>query len=167
MKNTRFKPQDAAELYGVPYWSSGYFRVNDDGKLEVDLPGTSIVLEEVIEELVARGKSMPIILRFPQVLAERVKSLSEAFKKAIKEYDYQGKYQGVFPIKVNQRRVVVETIARAGYSYHTGLEAGSKAELPSVWPRTSTRRPCSAATASKTTVLSAWPCGAASSAKTW
>ncbi|GEM45445.1 biosynthetic arginine decarboxylase [Deinococcus cellulosilyticus] len=130
MKNTRFKPQDAAELYGVPYWSSGYFRVNDEGKLEVDLPGgLSIVLEEVIEELVARGKSMPIILRFPQVLAERVKSLSEAFRKAIKEYDYQGKYQGVFPIKVNQRRVVVETIAKAGYSYHTGLEAGSKAEL--------------------------------------
>ncbi|AFZ68543.1 biosynthetic arginine decarboxylase [Deinococcus peraridilitoris] len=130
MNTTRFTPADAAELYGIPNWSSGYFRVSDKGKVEVTpAPGLSATLHDIIDELVERGESMPMILRFPQVISARVKQLNEAFRTAIREYEYEGSYQGVFPIKVNQRRMVVETIAEAGYVYAHGLEAGSKAEL--------------------------------------
>ncbi|PYE55782.1 biosynthetic arginine decarboxylase [Deinococcus yavapaiensis] len=125
-----FTSDDAAELYGVQNWSSGFFRVNEKGQVEVTpAPGVSAVLKDVVDELVERGESLPIILRFPQVLAGRVKQLNEAFRTAIREYGYGGSYQGVFPIKVNQRRMVVETIAEAGFEYAHGLEAGSKAEL--------------------------------------
>ncbi|MFN8510599.1 MAG: biosynthetic arginine decarboxylase [Deinococcaceae bacterium] len=125
-----FKPADAAELYHVPYWSSGFFRVSERGTMEVTPPGGIYAnLQEIIEQLVESGESLPVILRFPQVLAGRVRQLSEAFRRAIEEYDYGGRYQGVFPVKVNQRRMVVETIADAGWDYATGLEAGSKAEL--------------------------------------
>lgn len=130
MNTTRFTPADAAELYGIPNWSSGFFRVNDAGKVEVTpAPGLSATLSDIIDELVGRGESMPIILRFPQVISARVRQLNEAFRAAMREYQYEGRYQGVFPIKVNQRRMVVETVAQAGYEYAHGLEAGSKAEL--------------------------------------
>ncbi|MBB6099965.1 arginine decarboxylase [Deinobacterium chartae] len=130
MNHTRYPSADAAELYGVPYWSSGYFRVTEDGKIQVTPePGLSATLQDVVDELVARGESLPLLLRFPQVLSGRVRQLSEAFRTAIREYGYAGSYQGVYPIKVNQRRMVVETIAEAGQTYATGLEAGSKAEL--------------------------------------
>ncbi|WP_027481618.1 biosynthetic arginine decarboxylase [Deinococcus pimensis] len=130
MNSTRFTPADAAELYGIHNWSSGYFRVSDKGEVEVTPgPGLNAVLPDIVDEIVARGESLPVILRFPQVLAGRVRQLNEAFRTAMREYDYQGRYQGVFPIKVNQRRMVVETIASAGYEYAHGLEAGSKAEL--------------------------------------
>ena len=129
LKNT-LKPADAAELYSVPYWSSSFFRVSDDGEMEVTPPGgLSASMVDMVDEIVASGESLPLILRFPQVLGSRVRQINEAFRKAIETYDYRGKYQGVFPIKVNQRRMVVETIADAGYDYATGLEAGSKAEL--------------------------------------
>lgn len=126
----KFTVSEAAELYAIPSWSSGWYRVNDDGQMEVTpAPGLSVPLQDVVEELVRRGESLPVILRFPQVLAGRVKQLNEAFHKAITEYGYKGAYQGVFPIKVNQRRLVVESIAQAGLPYAHGLEAGSKAEL--------------------------------------
>ncbi len=130
MKADKFSVTEAAELYSIPNWSGGWFRVNDDGEMEVTpSPGLSVVIKDVVDELVERGESMPFILRFPQVLAGRVKQLNESFHKAIDEYNYKGAYQGVFPIKVNQRRLVVESIAQAGYQYAHGLEAGSKAEL--------------------------------------
>lgn len=121
---------DAAELYSIPNWSSGFFRVGDEGQLEVTpAPGLHAPLQAIIEELEEREESFPVILRFPQVITARVRQLNEAFQNAIKEYGYGGHYQGVFPIKVNQRRMVVETIAKAGFDYAHGLEAGSKAEL--------------------------------------
>ena len=130
MKTTRFTPSDAAELYGIPNWSSGFFHVSEAGEIEVTpSPGLSATLGEIVAELVARGESLPVILRFPQVIAARVRQLNEAFRYAMREYGYGGRYQGVFPIKVNQRRMVVETVAAAGYEYAHGLEAGSKAEL--------------------------------------
>ena len=131
MKTAQFSPADAAELYNIPNWSGGYFRVNEDGELEVTPGhGTGAALTDVIREIVdERGESLPVILRFPQVLSARVRQLNEAFRKVIAEYSYGGRYQGVFPIKVNQRRMVVETVAAAGYEYAHGLEAGSKAEL--------------------------------------
>ena len=128
--NLGFTTTDAAELYQVPNWSGGWFRVSDKGALEVTpSPGLHAPLRAIVDEIVDRGESLPVILRFPQVLTGRVKHLNEAFGAAIAEYGYSGHYQGVFPIKVNQRRAVVETVAAAGYDYAHGLEAGSKAEL--------------------------------------
>ncbi|WP_293908986.1 biosynthetic arginine decarboxylase [Deinococcus sp.] len=128
--STKYTVADAAETYSVPNWSGGWFRVGDDGQMEVTpSPGLHVVIQDVVDAVVERGESLPVILRFPQVLTGRVKQLNEAFHKAIDKYEYRGAYQGVFPIKVNQRRLVVETIAQAGYSYAHGLEAGSKAEL--------------------------------------
>ncbi|KEF33353.1 MULTISPECIES: biosynthetic arginine decarboxylase [Deinococcus] len=125
-----FSPADAAELYQVPNWSGGWFRVSDKGQMEVTpAPGLHAPLRAIVDEIVERGESLPVILRFPQVVAGRVRHLNEAFRKAIAEYGYEGHYQGVFPIKVNQRRMVVESVAAAGYEYAHGLEAGSKAEL--------------------------------------
>lgn len=129
-QNLGFTTTDAAELYQVPNWSGGWFRVSDKGALEVTpSPGLHAPLRAIVDEIVERGESLPVILRFPQVLTGRVKHLNEAFGAAIAEYGYSGHYQGVFPIKVNQRRAVVETVAAAGYDYAHGLEAGSKAEL--------------------------------------
>ncbi len=126
----RFTVTDATEVYGVHNWSGGYFRVGASGKLEATPTGEhSVAIQDVIDRLVARGESLPLLVRFPQILESRVRQLNEAFQQAIVEYAYPGKYQGVYPIKVSQRRVVVETIAKAGMPYAHGLEAGSKAEL--------------------------------------
>lgn len=127
---SNFTVVDAAELYQVPNWSGGWFKVSDKGEIEATpAPGLHASLRDIVDEIVDRGESMPVILRFPQIIAGRVKHLNEAFGKAIAEYGYTGHYQGVFPIKVNQRRAIVETIAAAGYEYAHGIEAGSKAEL--------------------------------------
>lgn len=128
--NNLFSSTDAAELYQVPNWSSGWFRISEEGVLEVTpYAHLHTPLRHIVDEVVDRGESLPIILRFPQILAGRVQHLNQAFRSAIEEYGYNNHYQGVFPIKVNQRRVVVESIAEAGYEYAHGLEAGSKAEL--------------------------------------
>lgn len=130
-----FAPHEAAELYGFPYWSAGYFRVGDDGQIHVNPTGKSDAaaptagLYEVVRELADQGRPLPIILRFPQILENRLHKLNRAFDKAIAKFEYAGRYQGVYPIKVNQRRIVVETISRCGARFKTGLEAGSKAEL--------------------------------------
>ena len=129
-KPAPFTAADAAELYSIPAWSGGYFRASEAGKMEVTpSPGLRATLSDIVAELVERGESLPVILRFPQLLTARVKQLNDAFQAATLEYGYSGSYQGVFPIKVNQRRAVVEGIAAAGYDYAHGLEAGSKAEL--------------------------------------
>ncbi len=126
----RFSSEHAAEMYGVPHWSNGYFRVSQKGLVEATPEGNSgVALTDIIEAVRARDVSLPVIIRFPQILASRVEALNKAFISAIAEYNYPGTYQGVFPIKVNQRRMVVETVAQAGKKFKHGLEAGSKAEL--------------------------------------
>lgn len=125
----RFTPTDAADLYGVPYWSSGYFGVSHDGMLEVRHGKKSIPLKRLIDDLTGQGHTLPLILRFPHIIEDRLQQLNEAFAEAADTYGYTSHYQGVYPVKVNQRRVVVETIAESGARYRTGLEAGSKAEL--------------------------------------
>ncbi len=122
-------PEDAGDLYGVPNWSAGYFAIGDDGTLHVRCGGHESSLVAIVDALEAEGRALPLILRFPQILADRLARLNSAFADAIRAAEYEGAYQGVYPIKVNQRRVVVETIAEAGAAYRTGLEAGSKAEL--------------------------------------
>ncbi|MER3536422.1 MAG: arginine decarboxylase [Thermus sp.] len=131
-KTKRFSPKDAAELYLVPYWSAGFFRVGEDGELEVTPlgpKGPRASLYEIVQALRDEGRPLPMVLRFPQILEARVRELHEAFRTAMEKYGYQGGYRGVYPVKVNQRRLVLETIARAGRPYDYGLEAGSKAEL--------------------------------------
>ncbi|GAB5603045.1 biosynthetic arginine decarboxylase [Thermus sp. FJN-A] len=128
----RFSPKEAEEIYLVPYWGAGFFRVGRDGELEVTPlgpEGPSASLLEIVEALRDEGRPLPLVLRFPQILEARVRELNEAFRRAMEKYGYRGGYRGVYPVKVNQRRLVLETVAKAGRPYHYGLEAGSKAEL--------------------------------------
>jgi arginine decarboxylase len=131
-KLKRYTAKDAEETYLVPHWAAGFFRVGEDGHLEVTPEGNggpSASLYEIVTDLRDEGRPLPVMLRFPQILEARVVELNEAFRRAIHKYGYRGNYQGLFPVKVNQRRMVVETIAQAGKPYLHGLEAGSKAEL--------------------------------------
>ena len=124
--------QDSLELYGVREWGYGYFGINSKGHLEV-FPtrdeNLSCDLHDVVTQLRKKGVQTPLVLRFPQILSSRVTELNEAFRKAMKAYDYEGDYQGVFPVKTNQVKEVVDQVAKAGYKYRYGLEAGSKPEL--------------------------------------
>src|SRR5688572_8871792 len=90
--------------------------------LEVDL-------KQLVDDLVARGIELPVLLRFTDLIQARVESLVSAFERAIREYDYKGVYRGVYPIKVNQQRHIVEDLVRFSRPHHLGLEAGSKPEL--------------------------------------
>jgi len=124
---------DAAELYSIQSWSNGYFDVSPDGEVRVLLrkgeTGSAISLMAIVAGIRERGMSLPVLLRFGDILDDRVALLNESFAKAIREAGYQGGYRGVFPIKVNQQQQVVQEIASFGRRYHHGLEAGSKAEL--------------------------------------
>ncbi len=129
------KPWDvpaARHLYHIDRWGASYFDINDEGHV-VAMPlqetGARVDLTDVVEEARARGLRFPLLIRFQDILRHRVESVNEAFRSAIAEFDYQGTYQGVFPIKVNQLREVVEEILDAGKPYRFGLEVGSKPEL--------------------------------------
>lgn len=127
-----FKVGDAEEIYGVPSWSSGYFKVGADGEMHVTMRGVegqSVSIPAIIEALKEEGRTLPLILRFPQIIEDRLDRINLSFQASMREAGYQAHYQGVYPIKVSQRRVVVETIAEYGARFVTGLEAGSKAEL--------------------------------------
>ena len=130
--DTPFTIADAAELYSIPEWASGYFRAGKDGFVEVMLrsdPNRAASLHGIVESLRERGHQVPMILRFPQIIEDRLDRINQAFAASIAEAGYRAHYQGVYPVKVNQRRVVIETVAEYGARYMTGLEAGSKAEL--------------------------------------
>ena len=122
----------ARNLYNVQRWGAKYFDINDAGHV-VALPlqeaGIAVDLTDVIEEAKGRGLKFPLLIRFQDILRHRVESINMAFRNSITEYNYQGKYRGVFPIKVNQLREVVEEILDAGKAFDFGLEVGSKPEL--------------------------------------
>jgi arginine decarboxylase len=123
---------EAEKLYGIENWGKGFFSVSDDGNLLVHPTRESarfVDLKGVIDDIALRGISTPVVVRFPQVLASAVCELNDAFVDAIKEYEYDGAYRGVFPIKVNQKKIVVNAVIQAGRKYSYGLEAGSKPEL--------------------------------------
>src|SRR5215472_9197861 len=124
--------KDAKAMYLVDRWGAGYFEINPDGDMTV-LPllgrGGRIVIREVVEAARQKGLGCPILIRFQDMLHHRVRALNEAFKDAISRKRFKGVYRGVFPIKVNQLREVVEEIVNAGRSFHYGLEVGSKPEL--------------------------------------
>src|ERR1043165_9921309 len=124
--------QAARNLYNVHRWGAKYFDINDAGHV-VATPlqdaGIAVDLTDVIEEAKGRGLKFPLLIRFQDILRHRVESINMAFRNAITEFGYQGRYRGVFPIKVNQLREVVEEILDAGKMYDFGLEVGSKPEL--------------------------------------
>lgn len=120
------------ETYGIENWGAGYFGVNKKGHLVVYAPeneNLSADVKDIIDDLQKRGISTPVLLRFPQLLVGQIRKLQSAFRKAIKEFDYQGGHLCVYPMKVNQNRAVIEEYLREGSRYNFGLEAGSKAEL--------------------------------------
>ncbi|MEX2503135.1 MAG: biosynthetic arginine decarboxylase [Trueperaceae bacterium] len=127
--DTALTAADANDLYGVDTWAAGYFEVGDDGDMHVRIGDVHASLPMIVARLEASGRRLPMIVRFPQILEDRLARVNGAFESAMEEAGYRGRYQGVYPIKVNQRRVVVETLAEAGAPWRTGLEAGSKAEL--------------------------------------
>src|SRR6188474_3594175 len=118
--------------YNVDGWGTGYFSVNAAGNAEVrplQEKGGAIDILEVVNEARNRGLGFPLVIRFQDLLRHRVESVNLAFRGAIDEFGYKNQYRGVFPIKVNQLREVIEEIVDAGQSFHFGLEAGSKPEL--------------------------------------
>jgi arginine decarboxylase len=131
----KWKIQDAAEMYGIRHWGKGYFGINKLGHVTVlpnKRPEESIDLKELVDQIQARGIQLPILLRFTDILRHRVGEIHDAFRQAIREFEYQGEYCCVYPIKVNQQRHVVEEILDFGRPFHFGLEAGSKPELLAV-----------------------------------
>ncbi len=126
---------DSLKLYNIENWGDQYFSINPTGNLTVHPrrgEGPGIDLMDVIEEIKSQGIQTPVLIRFQDIIRHRVVGLNEAFRKSIAEYGYKGRFQGVYPIKVNQMREVVEEIIEAGRPYDYGLEAGSKAELTAV-----------------------------------
>ena len=125
--------EDSAELYGVRNWSAGYFDVSEQGDVVICPYGKNkpvrVSIPDIIGGMRDRGLDMPVLLRIENILESQIASLHTAFSKAIKALGYQGKYRGVFPVKVNQQQQVLEIIAQAGRKFHHGLEVGSKAEL--------------------------------------
>lgn len=124
--------QDSRTLYNIDRWGAAYYNINEEGNVvaqPLHESGATVALNEVIAEARERNLQFPVLIRFQDILRHRVKALNEAFQHAIKEFHYQGHYRGVFPIKVNQLREVVEEILDAGTPWKFGLEVGSKPEL--------------------------------------
>jgi arginine decarboxylase len=122
----------ARALYNITGWGAKYFDINDAGHV-IAMPlrenGAVVDVTDVIEEAKGRGLKFPVLIRFQDILRDRVEAINQAFAASIAEFNYQNKYRGVFPIKVNQLREVVEEILDAGKPHQFGLEVGSKPEL--------------------------------------
>ena len=124
--------ESARTLYNIPRWGAKYFDINDAGHVvakPLQDAGATVDLTDVIEEARERGLKFPLLIRFQDILRHRVEAINKAFQSSIAEFNFQGKYRGVFPIKVNQLREVVEEILDAGKPFNFGLEVGSKPEL--------------------------------------
>jgi arginine decarboxylase len=123
---------DSLKQFNIESWGDQYFSINPAGNLTVHPrkgEGPGIDLMSVIEDVKSQQLKLPVLVRFQDIIRHRVIALNETFRKQIQEYGYKGKYKGVYPVKVNQMREVVEEIVDAGRPYDYGLEAGSKAEL--------------------------------------
>lgn len=121
----------ARDLYGVLRWGRGFFDINAAGHacLSAGTETGEVDLKELVDEIRLRGLKLPVLIRFTDILRRRLKEIHDAFQHAMKEHNYQGTYRGVYPIKVNQHRHVLEDMVECGRPYHFGLEAGSKPEL--------------------------------------
>jgi arginine decarboxylase len=129
-------PEQSRKHYLIQRWSDGFYSINDQGNISIIPHGKeselNIDMMDVIEDIKSKNIQFPLVLRFHDILRKRVKNLNKIFKDKIEKYDYRGKFYGVYPIKVNQLREVVEEVIDAGSEFSYGLEAGSKAELLSV-----------------------------------
>ena len=131
----RWTTTDSSELYDVASWGKGYFSVGANGHLWVHPakdPARGIDLKELVDTLVLRGISLPILIRFAEIVRHRLSEIHQAFEAAMAEHGYHGGYSCVYPIKVNQQRQVVEEVFNFGRPFKYGLEAGSKPELLAV-----------------------------------
>jgi arginine decarboxylase len=126
---------DARRTYSVPHWGEGYFDIDAGGRVRVQPHGPggpSLVLPELVEEALADGLKLPVLLRFTDILADRLARLQRAFAEAMREHRYPGGFTAIYPIKVNQHRGVAGELAAASDAEGFGLEAGSKPELMAV-----------------------------------
>ena len=125
--------EDAKNTYRIKRWGNGYFDIGESGDINVipryDQPNLKINLREVVEEMQSAGIQFPAVVRFHDILRSQVELLNKTFRQTIAEAGYQAQYFGVFPVKVNQMREVIEEIVNAGSEFNYGLEAGSKPEL--------------------------------------
>ena len=124
--------EDARNLYGIDRWGAGYFNINSAGRVvaqPLQGAGGMVELTDVVKTARKRKLNFPLLIRFQDILRHRVRAICGAFGKSIERNQYEGKYRGVFPVKVNQLREVVEEILDAGKSHDYGLEVGSKPEL--------------------------------------
>lgn len=130
----KWRIDDSAELYNINGWGLKYFSINDKGHVAVTPREgyTSVDLKEVMDELQVRDVTAPVLLRFPDILDNRIEKISRCFKQAAEEYGYTSQSFTIYPIKVNQMRPVVEEIVSHGRKFNIGLEAGSKPELHAV-----------------------------------
>ncbi|HEY9878806.1 MAG TPA: biosynthetic arginine decarboxylase [Leptolyngbyaceae cyanobacterium] len=131
-KTQKWTIEDSEELYRIPGWGEPYFSINAAGHITVSPQadrGGSLDLFELVEALKQRNLSLPILIRFSDILEDRLERLNACFAKAIARYSYNGVYRGVFPVKCNQQRHLVESLVQFGKPHQFGLEAGSKAEL--------------------------------------
>lgn len=134
--NVEWSIEDAERTYGVSSWGGGYFKIGENGNIQVspDPKNENIKIDfkSVIDEISQEGIQFPVVIRFHDILRSQVVGINECFNRVIAEANYEGQYNGVYPIKVNQTREVVEEIVDAGAPYDYGLEAGSKSELLAV-----------------------------------
>lgn len=130
----KWRIEDSEELYNIPGWGRNYFSVNERGHMVVTPRAgyASVDLKEVMDELQVRDISAPVLLRFPDILDNRIEKISNCFCNAAQQYDYKAQNYMIYPIKVNQMRQVVEEIVSYGKKFNIGLEAGSKPELHAV-----------------------------------
>ena len=130
----RWRIEDSAELYNIKGWGRSYFSINDKGHVQVTPKEgyAAVDVKDVLDELQLRDITPPVLLRFPDILDNRIEKISRCFKQAAEEYNYQAQNFIIYPIKVNQVRQVVEEIVSHGKKFNIGLEAGSKPELHAV-----------------------------------
>ena len=130
----KWRIEDSEELYNITGWGTSYFSINDAGHVVVTprRDGVTVDLKELVDELQLRDVASPMLLRFPDILDNRIEKMSSCFKQAAEEYGYKAENFIIYPIKVNQMRPVVEEIISYGKKFNLGLEAGSKPELHAV-----------------------------------
>ncbi|MDE6395918.1 MAG: arginine decarboxylase, partial [Muribaculaceae bacterium] len=130
----KWRIEDSSELYNIKGWGRNYFSINEKGHVQVTPRHgyASVDLKEIMDELQVRDITPPVLLRFPDILDNRIEKISNCFNEASKTYDYKAQNYMIYPIKVNQMRQVVEEIIIYGKKFNIGLEAGSKPELHAV-----------------------------------
>lgn len=130
----KWRIEDSAELYNIAGWGVNYFSINEKGNVTVTprKDGGAVDLKEIMDELQLRDIEAPVLLRFPDILDNRIEKISTCFKQAAEEYNYKAQNHIIYPIKVNQMRPVVEELVSHGKKFNIGLEAGSKPELHAV-----------------------------------